>query len=325
MEMQKIPAAGYKIVGLWISGIQRQKWLKNVLLPFKLMVSLWQARKILKAFQPDVVIGTGGYASAAIVYVAARLKIPTLIQEQNAFAGLANKLLAQYVDAICVAHTRMDRYFPAQKIFLTGNPVRDDMVKALPKKIGAMNNFGLNTHKKCLLVLGGSLGAKTINNSVFNARHKFIAADIQLIWQTGSLYFEAIKAGLAAIETQWIKCYPFLDKIHVAYAAADVVVSRAGALAVSELCLAKKPVVFVPSPNVTADHQTKNARALVEKDAAIMIADKWANERLADTALQLLNNEAQQKALALHIGLLAKPRATADIVCKIIDLAHRSM
>ena len=322
MEMQHVPAAGYPIVGLWISGIQRKKLLKNVLFPLKLIVSLGKARKIIRDFQPDVVIGTGGYASGAVVYVATQMKIPTLILEQNSFAGLTNKLLAKWVDKICVAYEHMDQYFSAEKIVLTGNPVRSDIIQLTKRKQVALAYFGLQPAKKCLLVLGGSLGARTINESILQAMPTFSQAGIQLIWQTGHGYDEEMKAQCTKANHTGIHADPFLKRMDLAYAAADVVVARAGALTVSELCLAQKPVIFVPSPNVVEDHQTKNARSLVDKGAALLINDEVARQKLGEEAMQLLKDKAKQKELAQHIARFAKPNATHEIVEEIIRLTY---
>ena len=322
MEMQHVPAAGYPIVGLWISGIQRKKFLKNVLFPLKLIVSLGKARKIIRNFQPDVVVGTGGYASGTIVYVATQMKIPTLILEQNSFAGLTNKLLAKWVDKICVAYEHMDQYFSAEKMVLTGNPVRSDISKLTKRKQAALAYFGLQPEKKCLLVLGGSLGSRTINESILQAMPTFSQAGIQLIWQTGHLYHEEVKVQCTKANHRGIAAYPFLERIDLAYAAADVVIARAGALTIAELCLAQKPVIFVPSPNVTEDHQTKNVQPLVDQGAALLMKDEVARQKLGEKTMQLLRDKARQKELAHRIARFAKPNAIHEIVGEIIRLAR---
>lgn len=321
MEMQKVPEAGYPIVGLKIRGLQRKQVLQNVALPCRLVGSLWQARKILKDFRPDVVVGTGGYASAPILYMAAKRQIPTLIQEQNAAVGLANQLLARYVDRICVAYEGMEKYFPAEKIVLTGNPVREDLLHLAEKRQAAYQHFGLVPAKPCLLVLGGSLGAQTINASILQGIDQLMEAGLQVIWATGRLYFAAIQAQLTQQQRAVVKVYPFIAPIDLAYAAADMVVSRAGALAVAELCVAQKPVIFVPSPNVTADHQTQNVLPLVEKNAALMVKDDKAMQMLLQAVIGLLQLEARQRILAKNMRDWARPQATAAIREAIIALA----
>ncbi|MFM2428124.1 MAG: hypothetical protein RL012_8 [Bacteroidota bacterium] len=324
MEMQKVPEAGYPIVGLGIRGFQRRKVLQNFVLPFRLVASLWKARKVLRDFQPDVVVGTGGYASAPILYMAAKQKIPTLIHEQNATIGLTNQILAGSVDTVCVAYANMEAFFPDAKTVLTGNPVREDVIHLRGKREAAHAYFGLAPEKKCLLVLGGSLGAKTINESILQAIDKLREADLQIIWATGHLYFENIKVQLTPQQQRTIKVYPFIKAIDLAYAAADIVVSRAGALTVAELCMAQKPVVFVPSPNVTADHQTQNVLPLVEKNAALMVRDDEAMQTLAKEVLKLLRLEGRQNILAKNMKHWAKPQATVAIVKEIICLAKTS-
>lgn len=325
MEMHKIPEAGYPIVGLNIRGFQRKKILPNIALPYRVLTSLWKARKLLKDFQPDVVVGTGGYASAPVLYMAAKSRIPTLIQEQNAVPGLANRILARYVDTICVAHTSMEKYFSKANIVLTGNPIREDLMHLDKKREFAFTYFGLKPEKKCLLVLGGSLGAKHLNKSILQALDAFREAGIQVIWATGRLYFDAIKAQLTQQQQHSVKVYSFIKAINLAYAAADIVVSRAGALTVSELCAVPKPVIFVPSPNVAADHQTQNVRALVAKNAALMIKDHEAPRQLTQAVLRLARAEAQQNTLACNIKAWAKPRATVDITGEIIRLSKATI
>lgn len=324
MEMQRVPAAGYPIVGLPISGIQRKRLFQNLTVPWRLAASLWRASRIIKHFQPDVVVGTGGYASAPILYMATQWGIPTLIQEQNAYAGLTNRLLAQRVARVCVAYEGMDQYFPADKLVLTGNPVREDITNLAEQRQAAYAYFGLAPDKRCLLVLGGSQGAQTINESILQALPRLIAAGMQIIWPTGYAYFESIRAQLSQWPYQGIKLWPFIDRIALAYAAATIVVSRAGALAIAELCVAQKPTIFVPSPHVTADHQTKNAWPLADKQAALLIEDQAARQKLGPALIQLLHNEAQQKSLVQNMRLWAKPYATADIVSLIHQLIHHS-
>lgn len=324
MEMQKVPEAGYPIVGLSIRGLQRKQVFQNASLPFKLLSSLWKAKKLLKDFKPDVVVGTGSYASAPILYMAAKQKIPTLIQEQNAVAGLTNRILARYVDAVCVAYANMEAYFPAKKVVYTGNPMRAGLMHLGDKKQVAYTYFGLVPEKKCLLVLGGSLGAQTINESILQAVDQLRRAGLQMIWATGHVYFDAIKARLTQQQEDVVKVFPFIKSMHLAYAAADIVVSRAGALTVAELCMVQKPVVFVPSPHVTANHQTKNVLPLVEKNAALMVKDNEAMQALPREVLHLLQLEGLQNTLVKNMKYWARPHATAAIVQEIVRLAKSS-
>lgn len=320
MEMQKIPEAGYKIVGLWISGIQRKLTLDNLSFPLKLASSLYKASKVVKSFQPHVVVGVGGFASGPTLQAATSQGIPTLIQEQNSYAGLTNKLLAKKVTKICVAHEGMEKFFPQEKIIITGNPVRKDISLAAQKRIEALDHFKLSPDKKTILVLGGSLGARTLNESILNGFSKIVKAGVQLIWQTGKFYYQDIVSQVRSSQPAEIKIFEFLKEMNLAYAAADVVISRAGALSISELCLVKKPVIFVPSPNVAEDHQTQNARSLVEKDAAIMVRDNEAREILVDQTLALLYDEGKQEILKENIGKMARPDAADHIVDEILKL-----
>lgn len=320
MEMIRVPEAGYKIVGLWISGIKRSLSVSNLLVPFKLLASLWRARKIVKTFKPHAVIGTGGYASGPMMIAATRLNIPAILQEQNSYAGLTNKQLADKVQRICVAYPGMDKYFPKGKIQLTGNPVRKDIINLDTKRDKALGHFGFSSSGRTLLVLGGSGGAKTINESVMSGLDKLIDADVQLIWQTGKVYYESVRAQTASKDLRKIRLYDFLKEMDLAYAAANAVVSRAGALSISELCLAKKPAVLVPSPNVAEDHQTKNAMALVRAEAAILVSDQEAREKLVGEAMQLLFDEKRCHVLSENIGRLGKPLAAEEIVDEIEKL-----
>ncbi len=321
MEMQQVPKAGYPIVGLSIRGFQRNKIRSNLVLPYQVLASLWKARKLLKDFQPHVVVGTGGYASAPILYAAAKSKIPTLIQEQNATPGLTNRILARHVDTVCVAYQGMAKYFSKVKTVLTGNPVREDLMSLDKKRKAAYAYFGLTPEKKCLLVLGGSLGAQTMNESILHAVQSLSQAGLQIIWATGQRYFDAIKAQLTQQQQHHVKAYPFIRAMDLAYAAADIVVSRAGALTVSELCTVHKPTIFVPSPHVTADHQTQNIQPLVAQNAALMVTDHEAPQQLAQAVLRLIRSEAQQNTLANNIKTWAKPNATVDIIKEIIRLS----
>ena len=321
--MSRVPEAGYEIIGLWISGIQRKLTLSNLLFPVKLLVSYLRAAVIVKRYKPDVVVGTGGFASGPMMIAATRFKIPALIQEQNSFAGLANKQVADKVSKVCVAYDGMEKYFPSSKIVITGNPVRKDILSVRDKGEKAKGHFGFDQSKKTLLIIGGSLGARTINESILGDIDKLIDAGIQVIWQTGKAYYDVVYAQLGKYDKRRVRVFDFLKEMDLAYAAADVVISRSGALAVSELCIAHKPAILVPSPNVAEDHQTKNAMALVEKDAAVMVADKDARTKLVNEALKLLFDESRARKLSENIALLARPSATEDIVNEIEKLIKK--
>jgi UDP-N-acetylglucosamine--N-acetylmuramyl-(pentapeptide) pyrophosphoryl-undecaprenol N-acetylglucosamine transferase len=319
MEMQKVPAAGYKIEGLWISGIQRRLTLDNLMFPFKVMTSFMKARRIIKEFKPNIAIGVGGYASWPLLYAANSLKVPTLIQEQNSYAGVTNKFLAKGAKKICVAYPDMDKFFPREKIILTGNPVRKDILDFVSKRAEAFKFFGLDPGKKTILVIGGSLGARTINESIAAKMDMVVSSDVQLIWQTGKSYFEKAKE-LVSKGNNNVKVFEFISSMDLAYAAADIVVSRAGALSISELCLVQKPCILVPSPNVAEDHQTKNAMALVNKDAALMIKDHTAVQVLIPAALKLLQDNERQDIFRENIRKLAKPEAAKEIAKTIFEI-----
>ncbi len=320
MEMTRVPEAGYKIIGLWISGFQRRLTLSNLLLPIKIMVSYYRSLQIVKAFRPDIVIGTGGYASGPMMLAATSNNLPCIIQEQNSFAGLTNKKAGNKVSKVCVAYDKMERYFPKSKIVLTGNPVRNEILLIEGKREKGLASFGFSKEKKTVLVIGGSLGARTINESIFAGIEKLIGGDIQLIWQTGKQYFDEYLKLMEPFKAVNIRVKEFVNEMDLAYATADVVISRSGAIAISELCIIGKPVILVPSPNVAEDHQTKNAMALVEKDAAIMISDKEAKEKLVPAVLELLYNTSRAEQLSKNIKALAKPNATEDIVNEIEKL-----
>lgn len=320
MEMTRVPEAGYKIIGLWISGIQRSLSLNNLLFPFKLISSFIKARRIVKEFKPHAAVGTGGYASGPLMMAATRYKIPSILQEQNSYAGLTNKQLASKVQSICVAYPGMENYFPKEKVKLTGNPVRKDIISVASKRTRSLEHFGFNSIDKTLLILGGSGGARNINESVLAGIDKIIDGNIQLIWQTGKIYYESVKAQIADKDLRKVRLYDFLKEMDLAYAAANVVVSRAGALSISELCLAHKPALLIPSPNVAEDHQTKNAQALVKENAAVLIPDVQAKEKLVDSAIQLLHDEKRCHVLSENIGLLGRPLAAEEIVDEIEKL-----
>ncbi len=317
MEMTRVPEAGYKIIGLWISGLQRKLTLSNLLFPFKLISSYFKANKIVKEFKPHAVIGTGGYASGPIMLAATRNKIPSLIQEQNSYAGLTNKQVASKVQSICVAYPAMEKYFPASKLKFTGNPVRKGIANKNILKEAALAHFQLTNQVRTLLILGGSLGARTINESILAGIDSLIESRVQVIWQTGKMYFENVMSQVKGKDLQRIRVYDFLNQMDLAYAAADVVISRAGALAISELCLVGKPCILVPSPNVAEDHQTKNAMSLVKEGAAVMIRDAEAKEKLVEEALRLMFDQHHCETLSTNIKKLAKPNATDEIVDEI--------
>lgn len=320
MEMTRVPEAGYKIVGLWISGLQRSLKLSNLLFPVKLIASYWRAKQIIKSFKPNVVVGTGGYASGPIMIAATRNSVASLIQEQNSFAGLTNKQVASKVNKVCVAYEGMEKYFPQHKIAITGNPVRKDILSVSEKRSQALQLFGFDDNNKTLLIIGGSLGARTINESILSGVEKLIESKIQVIWQTGKGYYDSYMEKLKHRDLSMLRVKDFLREMDLAYAAADVVISRSGALSVSELCVANKPCILVPSPNVAEDHQTKNAQALVDRDAAIMITDKEAGAKLVDEALKLIFSDTRKETLRSNIAKLAKPNATRDIVNEIEKL-----
>jgi UDP-N-acetylglucosamine--N-acetylmuramyl-(pentapeptide) pyrophosphoryl-undecaprenol N-acetylglucosamine transferase len=323
MEMTRVPEAGYKIIGLWISGLQRKLTWSNLLFPVKVVVSYVRAAMIIKRYKPHVVIGTGGYASGPIMMAATRSGVPTVIQEQNSFAGLANKQVADRVNKVCVAYEGMEKYFPKQKIVFTGNPVRKDIITVSQKTAQAKTHFGFEANRKTLLIIGGSLGARTINESILGGIEKLIDAQVQVIWQTGKGYYESYKSQLGKYNLKRIRVQDFVREMDLAYAAADVVISRSGAIAVSELCISGKPVILVPSPNVAEDHQTKNALALVSKNAALMVADKDAKSKLVDEALKLIFDEQLALRLSQNILRLARPNATEDIVSEIEKLIQK--
>ncbi|WP_150451794.1 undecaprenyldiphospho-muramoylpentapeptide beta-N-acetylglucosaminyltransferase [Arenibacter lacus] len=315
MEMEKVPQAGYKIEGLWISGLQRKLTLKNLMFPFKVVSSLVKAAKIVNRFKPDVVVGTGGFASGPLLRVAAGKGIPCLLQEQNSYAGITNKLLAGKVRKICVAYEGMEAFFPASKIVNTGNPVRSDLV-SVADIAEAMPFFKLEAGKKTLLVLGGSLGARRINELIAEKLPLFSSLGIQLIWQCGKLYYEEYKKH----ESDAVRVLPFINRMDFAYSAADIIISRAGAGAVSELSIVGKPVLFIPSPNVAEDHQTKNAKAIADKDAAILIKEKDLESDFDAAFTQLVDSKEYRETLGRNIEKLAKPHATKEIVNEIEKL-----
>lgn len=323
MEMDKVPAAGYKIVGLPVSGFDRAHLMNNVKVMVRLAKSLRLARKTIREFKPDIAVGVGGYASGPTLWMAASQGVPALIQEQNSYAGVTNKLLAKKANRICVAYEGMEKFFPAEKIVVTGNPVRQDLEEAQEKKEEALRFFGLSPEKKTVLVVGGSLGARTINRSIQGDLDKFFASDVQLIWQTGRYYHEEATRHLKAYRGMPVWCSDFISRMDYAYAAADLVISRAGASSISELCILKKPVVLVPSPNVAEDHQTKNALALVNNQAAVMVTDKDAPQKLVDTALSIVHDNTRLVSLSQQIGKMAHFHSAEQIVDEIMKIIER--
>lgn len=323
MEMEKVPAAGYPIIGLPISGFDRKHLLKNIKVLFRLFKSIRLADKTVKSFSPDIAVGVGGYASGPTLWAAARRGIPTLIQEQNSYAGVTNKLLASKAKAICVAYENMDRFFPKDRIILTGNPVRQELQNDTISREEAIRFFNLDPSKKTILVIGGSLGARTINNSIAAGIEK-IPQNIQLIWQSGKGYDTQAQKALEEKKPENIKQMPFISRMDMAYKAADLVISRAGASSISELCLLGKPVILIPSPNVAEDHQTKNAQALSTKNAALMIRDCDAQNLLIDTALKTVQDETSLKNMSDNISKMAQRDSATRIADIIFELVIKN-
>ncbi|NHF60884.1 undecaprenyldiphospho-muramoylpentapeptide beta-N-acetylglucosaminyltransferase [Flavobacteriaceae bacterium TP-CH-4] len=318
MEMEKVPQAGYRIEGLWITGLQRKLTLKNLMFPLKLISSLIKAGNIVSRFKPHVVVGTGGFASGPLLRVASGRGIPCVLQEQNSYAGITNKLLKDRVAKICVAYDGMECFFPKDKIVKTGNPVRSDLVEIRNEREEALNFFGLDPNKSTLLILGGSLGARRINQLIAQELDYFKGLDVQLIWQCGKLYYEQY----SKYASDQVKVFDFLNRMDDAYTAANIIISRAGAGSVSELCIVGKPVVFIPSPNVAEDHQTKNAEALVAKNAALMLKESQLETEFETVFSTLFESKAKQNELSANIRKLALPDATKHIVDEIEKLLN---
>lgn len=317
MEMQKVPQSGYAIEGLWIAGLQRKLTLQNAMFPLKLVSSLLKSRQIIKKFKPDVVIGTGGFASGPLLQTANTLNIPTVIQEQNSYPGITNKLLSKKANAICVAYENLENFFPKNKIVFTGNPVRQDILDIDSKRSEALSYFNLDENKKTLLVIGGSLGARRINQLIAKEIDFLRNNNLQIIWQCGNLYMSDYKHFS---EVENVQVVSFIDRMDLIYAAADFVISRAGASSVSELCLVGKPTIFIPSPNVAEDHQTKNAKAIVDKNGALLIKESELDEKFESVFNKLIHDENLQKSLSENMKQLGKPNATKDIVEQIVKL-----
>jgi UDP-N-acetylglucosamine--N-acetylmuramyl-(pentapeptide) pyrophosphoryl-undecaprenol N-acetylglucosamine transferase len=317
MEMQKVPEAGYPIQGLPVAGLQRKLTLANLSFPIKLWRSLRMAARIVNEFQPQAVVGVGGYASGPVLYAAQSKGIPTLLQEQNSYAGLTNKILAKKAARICVAYPEMERFFPKEKIKLTGNPVRKDLLDLAGKRELGQQKFGLDTNRKTILVLGGSLGARTLNLAMLKHMVDLEKEGYQVLWQSGKFYFKDMEAALSTAGLAHIHLHEFIREMDLAYATADVIVSRAGALSVSELCLVGKPVIFIPSPNVAEDHQTKNANACVNQGAAVLLPDALAVEQFKNHIDELLQQEGKAQALATAIKKMAMPDAANALVTEL--------
>ena len=335
MEMQRVPDAGYRIIGLPVAGFDRKHLWKNIGVIIKLLRSQWKARRIIKEFRPQVAVGVGGYASGPTLKTAGMMGIPTLIQEQNSYAGVTNKLLAQKACKICVAYEGMEKFFPAEKIIMTGNPVRQNLLENNISREEAANHFNLNPNKKIVLILGGSLGARTINQTLIAGLETIRNhPDVQFIWQTGKIYIEQVKEVITAFTGEALRhsnvhgipnlyVTDFIKNMNCAYAAADLVVSRAGAGSISEFCLLHKPVILVPSPNVAEDHQTKNALALVNKEAAIYVKDAEAMDKLLPVALSTVADAALLESLSLNIAKLALPDSAEIIAKEVLKLADK--
>ncbi|GAB3169806.1 undecaprenyldiphospho-muramoylpentapeptide beta-N-acetylglucosaminyltransferase [Telluribacter humicola] len=320
MEMEKVPKAGYNIIALPIVGLKRELSPDNLAFPIKLTRSLLKARSVIRDFNPDVAVGVGGFASGPLLMIASLMGIPTLIQEQNSYAGVTNKILSKRARTICVAYPGMEAFFDKGKVKLLGNPVRSDIINANAKRAEGLKHFGLDSHRKTLFVMGGSLGARTINESLSAGLKKLNEAGYQVIWQTGKLYIDTAKEHIQQARTERIKAFDFVYEMDLAYAVADVVVSRAGALSVSELCLAAKPAILVPFPAAAEDHQTKNAMSLVRQNAALLIQDANAGRELVETAIRLMEDPAKQAELKKNIQTLARPDAARDIAQEVVKL-----
>ena len=322
MEMEKVPAAGYRIVGLSVMGLNRKQWWKNITLPFKLIASLIFVRHFVKRFAPDVVVGVGGYASAPTLYTASRLGVPYLIQEQNSFPGLTNRILAKRARKICVAYDNLENFFPKEKILMTGNPIRQDITNLSDKRAAAFDFFGLSPELPVLLVVGGSLGARSINQGMINCADEIIASGCQILWQTGGYYYKQVSATVKPRQGLVVK--DFIKEMDLAYAMADMIVSRAGAIAISELCVVGKPVILVPSPNVAEDHQTKNALSLSSRNAAAFLADDQVYADLGKTVVELMQSERRRELMSENIARLGTQNSAQDIAKWVFRIAEEA-
>ena len=321
MEMQKVPEAGYKIKGLWISGFQRSFSSRNLMFPFKLISSVFKSMIIVRRFKPDLVIGTGGFASGPLLFAASRKGVPSVIQEQNSYPGITNKLLSKYVNKVCVAYDKMERFFPKDKIIFTGNPIRKAILDFKNKREEGKKLFGVDNGKITILVVGGSLGARTINESINQNLSEFKRNSLNLIWQTGITFCASAKNSITDLNVDGISSHMFIKEMDLAYAASEIIVSRAGAIAISELCYIGKPVILVPSPNVAEDHQTQNAQSLVNKNSALMVKDVDANRKLVSELISLSKNKDLQELLSSNIRKLSIDDASvriADLALKLV-------
>jgi UDP-N-acetylglucosamine--N-acetylmuramyl-(pentapeptide) pyrophosphoryl-undecaprenol N-acetylglucosamine transferase len=323
MEMEKIPNAGYNIKGLWISGIQRRLTYLNLIFPFKLIHSLISSIIIINRFKPDLVIGTGGFASGPLLYIAAKNNLPTIIQEQNSYAGITNKLLSKYVKKVCVAYHKMDKFFPKDKIVFTGNPIRESIVNYQAIKDISIKMLNLNSNQSTVLVIGGSLGARTINVSILNGLDVFKSNNLNLIWQTGKEFSDKASFAVKKIKTKGITTYSFIKEIDLAYKAADIIISRAGAIAISELCSIGKPVILIPSPNVAENHQFKNAQSLVNKNAALLVNDADSNDKLVETIISLYKDDDLKEKLSINIKKMEVKNSASIISKQALDLLKK--
>lgn len=317
MEMQRVPKAGYKIIGLWISGIQRKITADNLSFPLKLISSLWKSNKLIREFKPDAVIGTGGFASGPLLYQASKKLIPSLIQEQNSYPGITNKILGKRVQKICVAYPEMDRFFDATKLVLTGNPIRASIKAKLPSQQDAQKHLGFTETRPTLLIVGGSLGARRINDLVAESLPQLLELDINVIWQCGKIYHESLQAKFQNINRNRVLLTDFLDDMNQAFAASRVIISRAGAGTLSELAVVAKASVLIPSPNVAEDHQTKNAQALAKRNAAVLFKESESSNELLKLLKELFNNEAKRTDLEQNLKAMALPNASEHIVDEI--------
>lgn len=324
MEMEKVPAAGYRITGLPIAGIKREWSLDNLSFPFKLVRSLRKAATVISDFRPDVAVGVGGYASGPLLFMASLRGIPTLIQEQNSYPGITNRILSRRAAAVCVAYEGMERYFDKGKIVFTGNPVRNDIIHLEGKREQGGAHFNIDAGRKTLLVVGGSQGARSINRSICEGLQALTAAGMQVLWQTGKAFYPEAKAAADGLSNEGIRVYDFINRMDYAYACADVVVGRAGASTVSELCIVRKPSILVPLPTAAEDHQTRNCSALLSRNAALMVKDSDAPARLVTEAIRLMGNEALRQQLSTNIAPLARPDAAQRIATQIFELINRN-
>ena len=323
MEMEKIPSAGYNIKGLWISGIQRRLTYLNLIFPFKLIHSLISSIIIINRFKPDLVIGTGGFASGPLLYIAAKKNLPTIIQEQNSYAGITNKLLSKHVKKVCVAYPKMDKFFPKDKIVFTGNPIRESIIHNQAIKEISIKMFNLNSNQSTVLVIGGSLGARSINVSILNGLDVFKSNKLNLIWQTGKEFSNKASSAVKKIKTKGINTYSFIKEIDLAYKAADIIISRAGAIAISELCSIGKPVILIPSPNVAENHQFKNAQSLVNKNAALLVNDVDSNDKLVDSIISLYKDDDLKEKLSINIKKMEVKNSASIITKHALDLLRK--